>query len=136
MVRKRIAILIFAAMALALAACEVDGTPAAVPGDSSTGSDAVESGTLAGVSDDSSLGSDAVEPGTVAGVSDDSFPGGDAVDSGTVVVAVLDEDQETNFRFLISDEQNAIGDFANLWAEIEAIGLQSQAGWKLARTGS
>ncbi len=128
MVRKRIAILIFAAMALALTACEVDGTPAAVSGDSSTGSDAVESGTLAGVSDDSSLGSDAVEPGTVAGVSDDSFPGGDAVDSGTVVVAVLDEDQETNFRFLISDEQNAIGDFANLWVEIEAIGLQSQDG--------
>ena len=109
MVRKRIAILIFAAMALALAACEVDGTPTAV-------------------SDVSSPGSDVVEPGTVAGVSDDSSPGGDAVESGTVAVAAPDEDQETNFRFLISDERNAIGDFANLWVEIYSIGLEHEGG--------
>ena len=93
MVRKRIAILIFAAMALALTACEVDGTPAAVSGDSS--------------------------------------PGGDAVEPGTAAVAAPDEDQETNFRFLISDEQNAIGDFAYLWIEIESIGLEFQdGGWQ------
>lgn len=32
--------------------------------------------------------------------------------------------QPDNFRLLISDEQNAIGDFVHLWVEIDRVGLQ------------
>ena len=32
--------------------------------------------------------------------------------------------EEVNFRFLISDEENDIGDFTHLWIEISEIGLQ------------
>ena len=32
--------------------------------------------------------------------------------------------QEANFRLLISDEQNAIGDFAHLWVTIDRVGMQ------------
>ena len=32
--------------------------------------------------------------------------------------------REANFRLLISDEQNAIGDFAHLWVTIDRVGMQ------------
>ena len=40
--------------------------------------------------------------------------------------------EEANFRLLISDEQNAIGDFAHLWVTIDRVGMQrggEQGGW-------
>lgn len=39
---------------------------------------------------------------------------------------------EANFRLLISDEQNAINDFAHLWVTIDRVGMQrggEQGGW-------
>ena len=40
--------------------------------------------------------------------------------------------EEANFRLLISDEQNAIADFAHLWVTIDRVGMQRgnrQEGW-------
>ena len=90
MIRRRIIILICAAMALALGACDVEERPAATSGDSP--------------------------------------PSGANAESPRVAAVSREETEEANFRFLISDEQNAIGDFANLWVDIDRIGLEQKGG--------
>ena len=95
MIRKYLALSLFAVIALILAACGADGVPTATTG----------SPTIATATPTTGARSPTAEP-----------------DDGAV--APIEVEEGGNFRILISDDVNAIGEFAQLIVTIDRIGLQ------------
>lgn len=133
MIRKRLILPFFAVMVLIMGACVAEESPTATTTPTAAPSTTSDpAGSLTSAPD--TISTATATPATTSDPADSPISAPDTISTATATPATTSEPADTpprkeeleqvNFRFLISDERNAIGEFASLRVEIGSIGLQ------------